>query len=945
MSREHVIQEPLGRAWSDELVRFPTPGPGLWRAVDVASGESLPSQVAEDGVWARVSLAPDQRLVLRLEPSALPAPQPFRIEEEPGFLVIHHGTFAVRVPSRGNFEARAMPGPVAALRRGNKWIGRGTFPFAGTVETTILSSGPLFARWITRYGERAAYEATLVAGEDFVRVRDTSETGDGLAFRFHIAAPTEWFTRGFGEDESVLRGPMERPPPRLGIAREGELAHVDFHSGHFQMSFTWMGLVAGGHAVGVSEWNGGEWKLPGRNRIRLLRAGDGVDFVFPANGGSKEFILACGDPGAFAPARGPSRFLHLRRKYSDLPLEKVRHWVLEAPLMPQDRPLLYPAGISFRTEGKLAEAWRRIEAPNAAAGLARYVVTGETAVRDRWLRQTGEDLDVAVAHALEGGYLRLNIFDARKLKVALEMVDVLRARGELGEATARAFARRAAFLAHCMADLNFWPWDSAFAREGDPSWMGREYFEDVGDSICPPNFWTEYYTAFALVGLAYPSHPCAAEWVARGEDLFARNLAAHFYDSGAYAESVNYHAHTVGMLIQFAVALCAAGGRDFFEHPRFRATFGFLADQQASPCRLTPAGRELATGRACLNPPRDERAALLVNWGNSGRDASGYLLPMSVAVAAGIYAERDPALARRLMSAWKASPQEFFTEFSALSLLAFGRFDLPIAEPAEGSRLFEGLGASMRSPGIFGWVKCGTATHHNCRDEGGLVLHAHGVPVIGDFGYHATHGGRVESSWQTWKHACVTFSGRDTSAYLGTERTLPPEHWESTPEYDLLVAHTPVEAIIPEGNPYLDVEQVSRIDHRRTLLFLKAVGCFVIYDHIPESRRPSTWWMHALADAVELSPQRARFRGRYGVDLDVQVLLPFPATFREGVYSVQRHIRIDQPGAGDYLTVVTPLASGSKPPEVGWDPVRRCLSVAGSRLAFDLVRRKVEPLS
>jgi hypothetical protein len=57
------------------------------------------------------------------------------------------------------------------------------------------------------------------------------------------------------------------------------------------------------------------------------------------------------------------------------------------------------------------------------------------------------------------------------------------------------------------------------------------------------------------------------------------------------------------------------------------------------------------------------------------------------------------------------------------------------------STLIEGLGATMRAGNVFGWVKCSTATHHNCRDEGGLVLYAHGAPVIGDFGSVASHSG------------------------------------------------------------------------------------------------------------------------------------------------------------------------------------------------------------
>jgi hypothetical protein len=111
----------------------------------------------------------------------------------------------------------------------------------------------------------------------------------------------------------------------------------------------------------------------------------------------------------------------------------------------------------------------------------------------------------------------------------------------------------------------------------------------------------------------------------------------------------------------------------------------------------------------------------------------------------------------------------------------------------------------------------------------------------------------------------------------------------------------------------LETTPVTRIEHRRFILFVKP-HYFVIYDHIPQTTLPATCWMHALADTIEIAGQRARLRGRYGVDLDVQVLQPVPATIHEGTYSCRRHIRIDQPGAGDYLTILTPLPSSARPP-------------------------------
>src|SRR5690606_6450524 len=116
--------------------------------------------------------------------------------------------------------------------------------------------------------------------------------------------------------------------------------------------------------------------------------------------------------------------------------------------------------------------------------------------------------------------------------------------------------------------------------------------------------------------------------------------------------------------------------------------------------------------------------------------------------AAGIYADRDPDYARHLMTCWRRSTRKTMTPYAGFNLLALGRPDLEDIELRFSSRQLEGLGVTMRAnqgrpDEILGFVKSGPATHHNCNDDGGLVLYAHGVPVIGDFGYHCRHNAQT----------------------------------------------------------------------------------------------------------------------------------------------------------------------------------------------------------
>ncbi len=969
------IAEPIGYGWDDEIIYLPCGGAER-SAVDSETGELLPSQRLEgkslEGLPAdpmlavKISLKPRERRRMELVsdreyPSADAVVS--AVESELRGMPVHvfgNGRISAAVPKSQPFNsAFSHPGPVLALRRGadKDWTGRGEigpFPSCGRVETVLLEKGPLLIRWLTRYfmggWVQAAYESTIFAGEDFIMLREKSMLDAGIAFSFRLVdadAPQFWCTHGGGEFVKVSQGPVSKPPTRMGLERPGEFIHIDFNSGHFQMSYSWAGLWReGGPLVGVAELRGGHWQMPGRNRIILRKEEKGLSWNFPASGGSREYALVCGEPELFAAKEGLSRFCNIRRKYSDLPLEKVRHWKLDWDIPRRSVPILYPKGTA-ETWRKKAEAWPELveaykrlaavlkEDTILGACLPAYLLTGEKFLKDKLLKELEDYVDMSIGHAMLNGYIRLIIFTGRLVKVALDAIDVLRAEGELDEAVERRLARKLAFLSHCFADPDYWPWDSVFRDRNDPRSHAPYYWDDCGASICPPNFTTEYYTTTGLFALAYPEHPMAREWTQWAVELFSRNLDTMFYDGGSYRESANYHCHSQGMMTQLAIALLAGGHRDFFEEPRFKANYGYFVENLTPHISLTEAGIAEFSRPCFMNPPKDGKGFAVTNWGNSGHDCSGYPMPPAVAVAAGIYADRDPAYARRLMSAWRMSPQMFCSHYFGFDLLALGHPNLPDAELGLRSRILEGTGAAMRAAQrtpdeVFAWIKCGSATNHNCNDEGGIVLYAKGAPLIGDFGYHTHHEGKREGPYETWKHACVTFGGKNTSFYLGVEQALPPKFWKSTDEYDLLVCHLPVEYILPPGARYDNAVRVPRIEHTRSILFVKP-HFFVIYDQIRQTTLKPCWWMHALASQVDVSEGRAFFHGLFGIDLDVRILLPPRAAIGAGQYSVQRHICVEQSGPGEFLAVLAPLRKGETAPSANFDSSGHVLSVNDAR--------------
>lgn len=960
-----TITEPIDVSWQNELIVLEVADPAIQGICNQASGAVLPAQVLNSRpgtaeprrLAVQVQLAPRETLTLDAGP-AVSGANPFTVTEQSDRLEISNGCLRVHVPRSGDFSTGMVNGPIISMGRvaSDRMWGQGQWgpaAFAGRIETIVLDSGPLLCRWVVRYliggSEMVSYDCLLHADTDFVWVRERSPLSvqhhpDPVAFNFRLSgedAPEHWFTYGGGEAERTRQDTLNHPPERRGIPRPGELMHVDFNSGHNQMSWPWAGFWREhGPVLGVTELRGGHWEFPGLNRISILGGEDEVNLFFATRGGSREYALVCGLVDEYLPTSGLSRFCYLHRKYSDLPLEKVRHWVVDWTLQPASEPRLYPADALAKATHqieawpKLADAYRQWLAGGTdtlygAAMLPAWYVTRDTNLKDQLLQFIDTALETGLDHALNNGYLRLIIFDGRSLKVLLEAIDVLRAIGEVDEEWLRPRARRIAFLSYCFADPDFWPYDCLFRAREDQRGHGTDYWDDIGDIICPPNFSTEYFTSFAITGLTFPEHPAAAQWIAAGTQLMERQLEANFYESGGYIESANYHDHEAIMLMQLATALWSAGRRDFYKHPRFKRNFGFFTNMLTPPVMLTPAGEKAFNQPNFLNPPAAGPVHLVTNWGNTGHDCSGEHMPYVVPVAAGIYADRDPEYARSLMTAWRKSPQMFAAHYGAFSLLVFGQPQLTDTPLRLESGLVEGLAAVFRSgqdtPNeVFGWVKCGPATHHNCRDEGGLVLYAYGAPVIGDFGYHTIHNGKQESGAETWKHACVSFGGRTISAGLGTEISLPPKRWISTAEYDLLECYLPQRVIVPEDVGYLCAEVVDRIEYTRTIVFVKP-NVFLIHDHIAQTTLPPTCWVHALADQVEVQGQQARFIGRHGVDLQVQMLHPRPTRVETGTYSVQLFLRMDLPGPGDFLTALIPVWQGQQAPVVSFDTGTRLL--------------------
>jgi len=944
-----------------------------------ADGKALPTQLTDvtlhaDGTlascraWTRLSVAPDQALTLTLAPGTSAAYRDRLAVTPPKYIglpwEISNGQLAIRVPASGIYPAADAPGPVLAMKFADgPWLGQGRVRASRDViiTTTFTHTGPLFVQWTTTlHYERvklATFGCTFYAGDELVRIDETSSYDSDLTSVFNAApglAPDRMFTCGV----KTHRGVSIR---ELDYARDETLAIVDFHSGHDQMGLSWIGLWRDGGEplVGIVQLDSARWNHLSVNRVHLRchPSTGAMAFETPLRGGTKVYALTCGraaDNITMETPTGQVNLAAIKTRYGALPLSKVLGWTLDwdASAEPQ-RPFLQSGADSIAqararvgadpTLRRAYEDWARAirgdftPPPNVlnelspmpvnwavggASGASGHATVWIALGDDEFARQAATKLHAEVKGLYDrvwthGMIHSLIIFDGRVMKLWLQTYDVLHAGGFI-DAHADRFLRRAfAFLAYCMNDPEFFPKQWNLADFNDPNNWYQGLGQTIGDAICPPNFETEYYTTFGMMGCCFRTHPQAAAWRRESAELLDRQLEVHYYDSGSYCESPNYHSHSLTMTHQLALSLRRVHGeRDFFQHPRLRNQFEWFTRVQTPLVEPTRAGKGVYAYPWRYLDPCPEKVAMLAGQGNSAVNCSDMTLPCELAVAAAIYRDSDPAFSARCMTTWRRAGRPTSNSYNDLTFLLLADPSLPGCEKLDlRSELLTGTFAVNRGnpetpDEVMFLTKCGTATHHNDFDEGGFTIWAYGKSVAGDFGYNTRHEGRQVGCTATRNHNCVEFDNKN-NGYLGVELTRPHESWTSGPLADLLVANLSANNLRDPDLPYWDMIP-AEIEYRRFLLFVKPHYMFV-FDSIPRcGSRVHKWWLHAESSAVHVDGARARFAGLYGVDLLAEFVSPVAPTIVPGEWSVMKHISTAQNKEADWRVLVAPLKAGQE---------------------------------
>jgi hypothetical protein len=344
------IDDPLDHPfyeWPRSLVGFPVTFESPVAADDLGlfrGGEPVPFQLAEaehgeDGLEsATVTVATDlprgasRRFELR-EVESPPDPEPAAgavTVDRDGSVVLDAGALRVRLP--GSASAPDDPsGPIAALDRGEGWVGESSFDGAEVteVDTAVVAAGPLFATARVRYAFAGGggYEATVraVAGREFVGFRESMDDppeGAAVEMRWTGFDPTHRHatnhppTGMYGDEPGWDRYDWEEidqrynsTPNGLKEGRDPETGEIDYQLGRYEPWGADNTLTVGtfwdeesDDALGVfvddtGGWDDGDysiWRSSETLQVRYLYDGT-LRWRWPLAGESRSTGIACYD--------------------------------------------------------------------------------------------------------------------------------------------------------------------------------------------------------------------------------------------------------------------------------------------------------------------------------------------------------------------------------------------------------------------------------------------------------------------------------------------------------------------------------------------------------------------------------------------------------------------------------------------------------------------------
>ncbi|HEV7402144.1 MAG TPA: Calx-beta domain-containing protein [Chthoniobacteraceae bacterium] len=370
------------------------------------------------------------------------------------------------------------------------------------------------------------------------------------------------------------------------------------------------------------------------------------------------------------------------------------------------------------------------------------------------------------------------------------------------------------------------------------------------------NLWLENVIALGVAAMDFPNAPDAQAWITQSVAYLDYEIGVEFLD-GYAREQPRYHAWELLQLSNYLAVLKRRCGVDRYDNPVLKQALDWYA-RYATP-RLSIAGTEPVT-------PAWGDSTYSELGGLSGAPTEAIQLKnfYVTALFAPAYQQRDPYFSRRLMYWWRrgGSPDYTQQDFALTNpqLLDARLPDSPQA--ARGSHYAPTLGTAILRVGtetddeMTATFICGKGglSHENV-DNGHIDLFAFGVPLALDSASGPYDPDPTASTWNNhiFAHNTVRFEGQEPTTKEVSGATLNAFGSSEIADY-------------VSGNTKYGTTSVRRV------VFVKP-DYLVVWDQCVAANF-SDFWLHTPAQTLEWLDHKVVSHTPWGVDLDVDFLLP-----------------------------------------------------------------------
>jgi len=831
-----ALRDYLGREWQNELVFFKVDAALVGRKDAVlmdANGREIPYQwsTEDNGSIAFLASVPKftrvEYKLVRGTPKTAPN---LKVTQQPDSVEMVNDKTGIRV-SR-NSEA-LQRGPIAGVKLiSGKWVGSGELTWPGPpmdFKTTILTDGPLFADVESAYtsstGDFWKLRFRIIAGEPVILV-DEEFSGPAQAYYQFNAV------KDFGPDSLLWRaGPTATTNLWKNLTDEHAFTLEPWLRWASPMHGTWLAFYRDDSPdlLTIGARDPSNWVEPGKTTWKYaIDVRNDQTMRFQLRGFKRNWmVIALSKKDALQTqsdsAPSPQQYII---KHSDLPLNRVKDFILEWPGQVEHPRLLATKKetdefkANFKVDINRLNRLRRndLNAPGLDDYIAYTLATDDAELKRRLAGFALTQLQAAVDL-----YVREATFPTQgsdpprhynQVTVAVNAIDAVLRPDVLSAAELELARSQLAFLAYTLAD------PSVFSPER--GFKGN------------PNMTTTSRCVLGMIACLIPDHPKAKDWAELGVREMAKELEKWTGPQGGWLEAPHYMGVSMDAIVPFAIALrqTTFADQDWTLHPKLREAIRWLAS---------------------ISTPRDPRLAGQRHMPEIGNTYLGERTCLAGWLAR-LWKEKDPEFAKQMQWAW--NEQGSFTKPgiggaypSALgySWLMFDR-SIPAKAPNWDSEWFPECGVVMHAhfPSeceTYLYLIAGKLHAHYDYDEGAFVLWGKGKPLCEDFGYYgrapASDHNRVDRGKQDKGAAEIKeFANGAQADYLRSDLT----GWQ------------------------------------RQILFVKDQDCsgpnyFVVRDTL-NNDEPADWrlWLATDVSPATNSSEPIRVQGRFGVDLAVYFL-------------------------------------------------------------------------